>query len=326
MGPGGGGARRRPGGWRRRWRGSGISIAAAGRDTAGPLDVEYDAATRAAGLAADAGDEGLRALCLNLLAAGSFYTDFGEAWRLGEQAHVAARAGRDTFVAGGARALQAIILHLRGRPAEAEAIIDETVRQCLPRHRGVLSALLACQADGALAVGDPARALDLAAQALLVAEPLGGYLRAGTARSVLAQIKALTGDLAGAAEVIGPVLRLAEGAEDEVFVPGLDHAVAVLPMRRDDPQAAVTWLQRAVGSTGRGARPGSLAGRCPGPARRSPPSAGTTRRWRRPAGPLMSPGACRFLVPWRRRMPDRPNPPPPDQTGLPAPSNSAMQR
>ena len=221
-------------------------------DTAGPLDVEYDAATRAVELAADAGDEGLRALCLNLLAVGSFYTDLDEAWRLCEQAHVAARAGRNTFVLGGARALQAIILHLRDRHAEAEAIIDESVRQCLQHHRGVLSTLLTYQADGALAGGDPARALDLAAQALLVAEPLGDYLRVGLARSVLAQIKALTGDLAGAAEVIDPVLRLVEGVEDEVFVPGLDHAVAVLSMRRDDPQAAVTWLQRAAASTDRG--------------------------------------------------------------------------
>lgn len=221
-------------------------------DTAGPLDVEYDAATRAVGLAADVGDEGLRALCLNLLAVGSFYTDFDEAWRLCEQAHVAARAGRNTFVLGAARALQAIILHLRDRHAEAEAIIDESVRQCLQHHRGVLSTLLTYQADGALAGGDPARALDLAAQALLVAEPLGDYLRVGVARSVLAQIKALTGDLAGAAEVIGPVLHLVEGVEDEVFIPGLDHAVAVLSMRRDDPQAAVTSLQRAADSTDRG--------------------------------------------------------------------------
>jgi len=196
--------------------------------------------------------KGCARLGLNLLAVGSFYTDFDEAWRLCEEAHVAARAGRNTFVLGGARALQAIILHLRDRHAEAEAIIDESVRQCLQHHRGVLSTLLTYQADGALASGDPARALDLAAQALLVAEPLGDYLRVGVARSVLAQIKALTGDLAGAAEGIDPVLRLVEGVEDEVFVPGLDHAVAVLSMRRDDPQAAVTWLQRAAGSTDRG--------------------------------------------------------------------------
>jgi predicted ATPase/DNA-binding CsgD family transcriptional regulator len=222
-------------------------------DTAGPLDVERDAASQAVKLATDVGDEGLRALCLNLLAVGSFYTDFDEAWQLCEQAHAAAHAGGNTFVLGGARALQAIILHLRDRHAEAEVVIDESVRQCLQHHRGVLSTLLTYQADGALAGGDPVRALGLAAEALQVAEPLGDYLRVGMARSVLAQIKALTGDLAGATEVIDPVLRLVEGAQDEVFIPGLDHAMAVLSMRRDDPPAAIDSLRRAARSTDRGA-------------------------------------------------------------------------
>jgi predicted ATPase/DNA-binding CsgD family transcriptional regulator len=222
-------------------------------DTAGPLDVERDAASRAVKLATDVGDEGLRALCLNLLAVGSFYTDFDEAWQLCEQAHAAAHAGGNTFVLGGARALQAMILHLRDRHAEAEAVIDASVRQCLQHHRGVLSTLLTYQADGALAGGDPVRALGLAAEALLVAEPLGDYLRVGMARSVLAEIKVLTGDLAGATEVLDPVLRLVEGAEDEVFIPGLDHAMAVLSMRRDDPSAAIDSLRRAGRSTDRGA-------------------------------------------------------------------------
>ncbi|GLH96517.1 LuxR C-terminal-related transcriptional regulator [Phytohabitans aurantiacus] len=222
-------------------------------DTAGPLDVERDAASRAVRLATDVGDEGLRALCLNLLAVGSFYTDFDEAWQLCEQAHAAARAGGNTFVLGGSRALQAIILHLRDQHAEAELLVDDHVRQCLRHHRGVLSTLLTYQAEGALAGGDPVRALSLATEALLVAEPLGDYLRVGMARSALAQIKALTGDLAGATEVIDPVLRLVEGAEDDIFVPGLDHAVATLSMRRDDPRAAIDPLRRAAGSTDRGA-------------------------------------------------------------------------
>ena len=222
-------------------------------DTAGPLDVERDAASRAVKLATDIGDEGLRALCLNLLAVGSFYTDFDEAWQLCEQAHVAAHAGGNTFVLGGARALQAMILHLRDRHAEAEAVIDDCVRHYLQHHRGVLSTLLTYQADGALACGDPVRALGLAAEALLVAEPLGDYLRVGMARSVLAQTKALTGDLTGATEVIDPVLRLVEGAEDEIFIPGLDQAVAVLSMRRGDPSAAIDSLKSVARSTDRGA-------------------------------------------------------------------------
>jgi predicted ATPase len=150
-------------------------------DTAGPLDVEREAASQAVKLATDVGDDGLRALCLNLLAVGSFYTDFDEAWQLCEQAHAAARASGNSFVLGGARALQAIILHLRDRHAEAEVLVDESVRQYLRHHRGVLSTLLTYQADGALAGGDPVRALGLAGQALLIAEPLGDYLRVGMA-------------------------------------------------------------------------------------------------------------------------------------------------
>ncbi len=228
-------------------------------DTAGPLDVERAAASRAVELAAAVGDEGLRALGLNLLAVGSFYTDFDDAWQLCEQAHAAACAGGNTFVLGGARALQAMILHLRDRHAEAEDLVDDSIREHLRHHRGVLSTLLAYQADGALAGGDPDRALRLATEALLLAEPLGDYLRVGMARSVLARVKALTGDLAGAAGALDPVLRLVDGAKD-VFVPGLDLARAALSMRRDDPAAAADSLRPAAGSTDRGA-PTWLAGR-----------------------------------------------------------------
>jgi predicted ATPase/DNA-binding NarL/FixJ family response regulator len=220
-------------------------------DTAGPLDVEYDAASRAAELAADVGDEELLALCLNLLAVGAFYVNFDEAWRLCEQAYDAAEASGNIFVRGGARALQAMILHLRDRNAEAEAIVDESVREALKHHRGILSTLLSYQADGAFASGEPARAEELARKALQIAEPLGDYLRLGFARSMLAQIIALRGDPVHAAEVLEPIMHLA--AEADIFVPGLDHAVAVVSMLAEDPESAISWLQRSAGSTERGA-------------------------------------------------------------------------
>ena len=127
-------------------------------DTAGPLDVEYDAATRALALATDVGDESLRALCLALTAVGAFYTDFGAAWERCEQARLAAEGAGDAFALGGAQALQAMILHLRDRHADAEAIVDAAVRGRLRHRRGVLSTLLTYQASGALTRGDPARA------------------------------------------------------------------------------------------------------------------------------------------------------------------------
>jgi DNA-binding CsgD family transcriptional regulator/tetratricopeptide (TPR) repeat protein len=161
-------------------------------------------------------------------------------------------AGGSSFDRGGARALQAIILHLRDRHADAEAMVDRTVRRDLRHHRGVRSTVLAYQAAGALATGEPARALDLAAEALHVAEPLGDYLRVGSARSVLARIRAATGDLAGAAEVIDPVLRLVDGARDGIFIPFFDHAMAELELHRGHLDEAIAWLRRAARSTDRG--------------------------------------------------------------------------
>lgn len=220
-------------------------------DTACPLDLEYDAATTALALATELGDEGSRALCLNLAAVGAFYTDFNVAWALCDEAHAAAEAGRNAFVLGGSRALQAIILHLRDRHAEAEALVDEAVRRHLQLHRGVLSAVLGFQAQGALATGETARALALAEEGLRIAEPLGDALRVGAARSTLARVRALTGDLQGAREAIAPILRLLEGAE-EVFVPGVAHAMGTMAMRRGDPAVAVDWFSREARSTDRG--------------------------------------------------------------------------
>ncbi|WP_344663363.1 helix-turn-helix transcriptional regulator [Catenulispora yoronensis] len=221
-------------------------------DTASPLDVEHDAAERALDLATEVGDEGLRALCLNLSAVGSFYTDFDTAWDLCEQARAATEAGGNDFARGAAQALQSVILHLRDRHAEAEALMDQTVLNRLRHHRGVLSTVLVYHADGAFALGDMRRALDLAAQAVLVAEPLDDYLRVGMAQAVLARIKALTGDVDGAVATIAPVRRLLAAADGDVFVPFLDQAIAVVEARGGEPRAAIPWLRRAAASTDRG--------------------------------------------------------------------------
>jgi predicted ATPase/DNA-binding CsgD family transcriptional regulator len=228
---------------------TGVALVA---DTASPLDVEHGAARRAVDLAVDVGDEWLHALGLNLLAVGTFYTNLDEAWSLCEEAYAAAVASDNTFVLGGTRALQAMILHLRDRHIEAEAIVDEPVRSALQHHPGILSTMLTYQAEGALATGDPQRAAQLARQALQQAEPLGDYLRVGLARSVLARVLAATGDTVGATEVLDPVLRLIEGVQEEAFVPGLDHAAGELALRRGDSTSALIWFERAAASTERG--------------------------------------------------------------------------
>jgi tetratricopeptide (TPR) repeat protein len=226
-------------------------------DTAGPLDVEYDAAARALALADEIGDDELRALCLNLLGVGALYVDFDAAWRLCERAQAAAVSSGNVFVQGGSRALQAMILHLRDRHSEAESLVDAAVLEALRFHPGILSTLLSYQAHGAFVCSDPVRAEGLAQEALLIAEPLGDYLRLGFARSMLAEIIALRGDLARVADVLEPIKSLAEKAD--VFVPGLDHSAALLASLNGDSSSAIRWLERSADSTERGT-PTWLAG------------------------------------------------------------------
>jgi predicted ATPase/DNA-binding NarL/FixJ family response regulator len=228
---------------------TGVALVA---DTADPLDVEYDAATRALEIATHVGDENLRALGLILAAVGAFYTDFDGAWDLCEEAHRAAGLGGNSFVLGAARALQAITLHLSDRHGEAEALIDDEVRDHLRIHCGVLSTVLGFQAGGALWTGDPVRALELAEEGLRLAEPLADYLRVGAARARLAQILAMRGDIDTAFEVMAPVLRLLDGADGEAFVPGIGHAMGVLSVQAGEPEAAIAWFERDARSTERG--------------------------------------------------------------------------
>jgi DNA-binding CsgD family transcriptional regulator len=62
----------------------------------------------------------------------------------------------------------------------------------------------------------------------------------------------MTGDLDGAQAAIEPILRLVDGGEDEVFVPGLSPTMGTLAIRRGDPKAALAWFSRDAKSTDRG--------------------------------------------------------------------------
>jgi predicted ATPase/DNA-binding CsgD family transcriptional regulator len=219
-------------------------------DTADPLNLEYDAATRALELATEVGDDGLRALCLSLKAVGAFYTNFDEAWAVCDQAVQAAKTGGNEFAHAAARALQAIILHLRDRHADADLLFEEVLPTLLRLHRGVASTVLAFRSNGALYSGRVARALELARQAIRVAEPLGDHLRVGIARSALALVAANAGQLDAAQAAIEPVLRLI--GEDEVFVSGLAHAMGVLALWRGELESAVDWFGQEARSTDRG--------------------------------------------------------------------------
>ncbi|HEV8165837.1 MAG TPA: LuxR C-terminal-related transcriptional regulator, partial [Actinomycetota bacterium] len=210
------------------------------------------------------GEERLRALCLTLSAVGRFYTDFGAAWALTVDALRAAEAAGDAFVADAARALQGIILHLRDRHQQAEPLLESAVEGLLRRHRGIAATTLAFQASGTLSTGRADLARRLAERAVRIAEPLGDYLRVGSTRSALAIVHGLAGDVDGGLRLLRPVVRLVEDAGTDVFVPGMAHAMGLLQLWRDDPEAAASWFAREARSTDRGAETWLVAQSLPG--------------------------------------------------------------
>ena len=229
---------------------AGIALVA---DSADPLDLEYDAASRALELATEVGDEHLRALCLSLKAVGAFYTDFDEAWTLCAEAADAAVAGNNWFARDGARALQGIVLHLRDRHTEADELFETCIPGLFRRHAGVAATALGFQATGFLYRGELARARDRAEQAVRTAEPLGDYLRVGMARSVLALVNTVSGELDAAKAAFEPLLRsVADDDVADAHVPGLASVLGTMALRRGDAAAAWRWFDLEAGSTDRG--------------------------------------------------------------------------
>jgi predicted ATPase/DNA-binding NarL/FixJ family response regulator len=240
---------------------AGIALVA---DTASPFGLEFDAAQRALEIATEQGDEPLRALCLTLSGVGRFFTDFDAAWELSVEALEVAEAAGDAFVVDAARALQGIILHLRDRHQAAEPLLASAVEGLLRRHRGIAATTLGFRAAGAMSTGGLGRARRLAEQAVRVAEPLGDYHRVGSTRSVLALVHGLAGHLDAGLKVMRPVLRLVEGAESEVFVPGMARTMGALELWRGDPEAAARWFEREARSTDGGAETWIAAQAMPG--------------------------------------------------------------
>jgi predicted ATPase/DNA-binding CsgD family transcriptional regulator len=240
---------------------AGIALVA---DTASPFGLEFDAAQRALEMATEQGDEPLRALCLTLSGVGQFFTDFDAAWALSVEALEVAEAAGDAFVLDAARALQGIILHLRDRHDAAEPLLRSAVEGLLRRHRGIAATILGFQASGAMSTGRLDLARRLGERAVRVAEPLGDYHRVGSSRSVLALVHGLAGHVEAGLELMQPVLRLVEGAENDVFVPGMARTMGALELWRGDPEAAVRWFEREARSTDRGAETWIAAQAMPG--------------------------------------------------------------
>ena len=231
---------------------TGVALVA---DTAGPLDLEYDAAQRARELAAELGDERLLSLCLALAGVGRFYTDFGEACELAlESERIAARAS-DEFVIHAARALRGIVAHLRDEHDGAQALLGDAAERLAARgDRGVAATALAFESGSALLTGELGRAREIAERSIATAAPLADHLRIGMGRAALALALGAAGDVEGGAAALAPVRALA----DDVFLPEVNRALGVLHLCAGEPDAAIARLGVEARSTD-GGRPTYLA-------------------------------------------------------------------
>jgi DNA-binding CsgD family transcriptional regulator len=70
---------------------------------------------------------------------------------------------------------------------------------------------------------------------------------------VLALVHGVAGDTDAGLRVMAPVMRLVEGAGNEVFVPGMARVLGTFELWRGEPEAAVQWLEREAWSTDRDA-------------------------------------------------------------------------
>ena len=212
------------------------------------LIVEY--AERALDIATANADDRTRGMCLHLLGVVQFYLDPDAAAELWAEAGRCAEATGDAFTADSVVVLQGSVLCTRDRHEAARPLLQEGRERCLRRNDRTFAALaLNYQDDTALLTGDVAAAVQLARQALRVAEPLGDYYAVGLATLHLAFATAVAGDIAAAQRLMEPVVRSVEGAED-AYVPRLGAVMGKLCLWNGDTPEAVEWFERDVRDVG----------------------------------------------------------------------------
>ena len=157
----------------------------------------------------------------------------------------AAEVAADAFVADAARALRGIILHLPGpspggraapgirrrrAPAPAPRDRRDHPSPSRPAERSTRPDRYGPAPRGNGRSASPSRSATTSGSA--------------AARSALAIVTGLAGDVDGGLRLMRPVVRLVEDAGTDVFVPGMAQAMGLLQLRRDDPEAAASWFER----------------------------------------------------------------------------------
>lgn len=260
---------------------AGVALVA---DTADPLDVEVDAASRAAELARDHGEEALLSLCLELGAVGRLYTDLDGAWGESLEAERVAEPAGELFVLDAGRVLRGIVLHLRDEHDGARELLDEPSAGLLARgDRGVASTARAYLSGSALVTGALPAAVEQGERAIATAAPLADHLRVGMGRAALGLALGAAGDLDAGLAALEPVRSLVAAEEGAGFLPEVRRALGLLHLWAGEADAALAFLAAEAASMDSG-QPTYLALRALPPLAAAQRAAGQIEEAARTAG------------------------------------------
>jgi predicted ATPase/DNA-binding CsgD family transcriptional regulator len=213
--------------------------------TVADYELMLDAARRGRDIATEVGDDRARGRCLTVEAYVHVYRDDAMARRLCAEARRYAEAAGDEAGTDVSLVLEAVALTNGDRHDDARPVLDTVVERC--RRRGdrlLLAFALGAQVYRALLTGDPPAARRLATEAVGLARPMAEYFSVST--SNLAWVTGIGGDIEGALDLMRPVVRSAQGADQAVDAPSMAVTLGKLHLWGGDLDPARHWFERAA--------------------------------------------------------------------------------
>jgi predicted ATPase/DNA-binding CsgD family transcriptional regulator len=205
----------------------------------GRADQIVDSVDRGRRLAEETGDEVARSRCVAAAAYLRFFSDFAESEALAREAWGLA----DPWASAVGGMLLGYTLQTRSRLEEAEAVSDRVHADSrLRRDRLTAGFARGVRSYTAVYNGRVSEAVTVGREAAATVSPLADYFAVGTLTCHAAHLRALSGDLSGAQEMLEPVVLSMVG-EGDVDVVGFMVVCGSVSLWEGDLDGAVGWFE-----------------------------------------------------------------------------------
>jgi ATP/maltotriose-dependent transcriptional regulator MalT len=205
----------------------------------------FEVAEPAAEMATEYGDAATARLARTLAAIARIGVDLDAARDQAVEVRADADAADDAFIVDASRVLVGLVHQLRDENDLAITALGDAARRLRDRgDRSLAITGLCTLAIASARLGHLDRAQSVAADAVAAADPLRDFHWIGWARSVLAEIHGLKGELDQAEAALEPLGYLVDDSRRPPFSPGWARAQALLALWRGRPHDAVDWCRR----------------------------------------------------------------------------------